>query len=826
MNVLSASFLRLLALAELVRPARAHFAALFSLCLFLALPSSATLGASLDEEILASVLEEPALSVNHHVPVWEQVAELRDDRVPDGEYEYFGRSVAVDGDMVAVGAPGRGELGEVSLFSRHAGGTVGWGRTAILDYPEDWQRASFGASVSLDGSTLAVGAPEAGPVPYAGQVLVYERVTYFWRLIRTLQAPGGQVMFQQFGTSVSLDGDHLVVGTWNDETGAPGQAHIFERDAGGTNNWGHVTALVSSTSTGRDEFGYSVAVHGDTAVVGAHRQSEVHVFGRDVGGVGNWGEVAVLTGTGHFGFSVSIHDDVLVSRSSGRAHVYRLAGTGAWELLKSLSVPGFKDLSVRDGVLVVGHGGASTMAHVFARHAGGIDNWGLVEALMTPASGSSAAGVSVATDGGLLVVGDLGGGEGERGIAMLFESGDSDADGIHDDEDACPPGVPDVDTDADTLPDCHDVADLGPVEDAVDAIEVKLDLLELDLGPVEEAVAAVEAKLDDGTSFVSDAELSAQVTVLADIVSSRADQESVDALEAKADALEVKLDESLDVAASSRADQESVDALEAKADALEVKLDESLDVAVSSRASQASVDELTGRFDVEVARLDDRLAVLQESVDVLEAKLDVLPCEMLLLFRQDVPGAPPLPPHHPCLGAGCDAAGFEGMGAGEVMNDQVAGMTISGSSDVLAFHSGAPSCGDDDLRTPGDGPGNLVPQRNVLVLAEDGSCQPDDAQDGGVLAIDFDEPRGVGFVGLLDIDENGGEIRTYDADGRLQLAVPIPAAGDGSWQSVDVGACQVSRLELELVGSGALTQVGCAECERRSRLGDGSGRER
>ncbi|MEM7246527.1 MAG: LamG-like jellyroll fold domain-containing protein [Acidobacteriota bacterium] len=436
--------------------------------------------------------------------------------------------------------------------------------------------------------------------------------------------------------------------------------------------------------------------------------------------------------------------------------------------------------------------------------------------------------------------------------------------------------------------DCLGAADLAPLEAAVDALEVKLDILEVDLSPVENAVAAVEAKLDDPTAFVSDAELDAQVAALdaaiatradqpsvdalevkADVleakldanldvsvstradqasvdaleakadalevkldesldaaVSSRADQESVDALEAKADALEVKLDESLDAAVSTRADQASVDALEVKADALEVKLDESLDVAVSSRASQASVDDLSSQLATEVARLEGDLAVLQESVDALEAKLDVLPCELLVLFRESMPGAPPLPPHHPCLGAGCDGAGFEGMGTGEVVTNQVPGMTIGGTSDVVVFNSGGPTCEDDDLQTPGDGPGNLVAQRSVLVLAEDGSCQPDDAEDGGLLTIDFDELRGVGFVGLLDIDEEGGEIRTYGDDGGLLVSVPIPAAGDGSWQSVDVGACNVQRIEIELVGSGALTQVGCSDCGRRARVEDVSGRSR
>ena len=75
----------------------------------------------------------------------------------------------------------------------------------------------------------------------------------------------------QFGRSVAISGDTAVVGAWLEDAGftGTGAAYLFRRDEGGADNWGEVTKLTASDAEARDFFGIDVAVSGDTAVVGA-----------------------------------------------------------------------------------------------------------------------------------------------------------------------------------------------------------------------------------------------------------------------------------------------------------------------------------------------------------------------------------------------------------------------------------------------------------------------------------------------------------------------------------------------------------------------------
>ena len=82
----------------------------------------------------------------------------------------------------------------------------------------------------------------------------------------------------QFGWSVAVSGDTAVVGAWLEDDGGSdaGAAYVFQRDQGGADNWGEVEKLTASDAEADDRFGGGVAVSGDTAVVGA--------IGKDAGG--------------------------------------------------------------------------------------------------------------------------------------------------------------------------------------------------------------------------------------------------------------------------------------------------------------------------------------------------------------------------------------------------------------------------------------------------------------------------------------------------------------------------------------------------------------
>lgn len=148
---------------------------------------------------------------------------------------------------------------------------------------------------------------------------------------------------------------------------------------------------------------------------------------------------------------------------------------------------------------------------------------------------------------------------------------------------------------------------------------------------------------------------------------------------------------------------------------------------------------------------------------------------------------------------------FEGFHSGEIVGNQYAsmGVTISsgdGHHPAMIFDSEHPTGGDRDLGT-----GDLG---NVLIVSEDGdSSDPDDNAHGGELRFDFDSPSSVHELTLLDIEESGGEIRLYDGDGELIREVAIPRDCDGGRQTLSIDTHGVSRMVVELAGSGAIDNV-------------------
>ena len=142
------------------------------------------------------------------------------------------------------------------------------------------------------------------------------------------------------------------------------------------------------------------------------------------------------------------------------------------------------------------------------------------------------------------------------------------------------------------------------------------------------------------------------------------------------------------------------------------------------------------------------------------------------------------------------------LAAGNIVTDQLEGITISTSAEhgVMIFDTNNPTGEDDDLAAEDLG--------NVLIISEDGDQDdPDDNATGGTIAIDFDEPSIVTKIGLLDIEEPGSFVSLFDAEGELIENIHIEPVGDGISFELDLPNSEVSRLELRLAGSGALTSL-------------------
>ncbi|MFK7883944.1 MAG: GC-type dockerin domain-anchored protein [Phycisphaerales bacterium] len=262
---------------------------------------------------------------------WSQTDQLEPDDVMVSDF--FGFAVGVSGDTLVSGAWGSDSLANLSgaayVFERDLGGADAWGQQAKLLAPDAGVGDVFGYSVAIDADTIAVGAPldDSSGFFEAGGVYIYTRdvATGDWSFLKKLIANDPNTD-AQFGFSLALDGDRLVVGSVGSSVqgNGSGAVYVFERAFGGADNWGQVTKLTGSDVDANDQFGQSVAVDGDRIVVGASKRNResvfsgaVFVFDRDFGGDGAWGESATFradepVNLQAFGGSVSIADGVIL----------------------------------------------------------------------------------------------------------------------------------------------------------------------------------------------------------------------------------------------------------------------------------------------------------------------------------------------------------------------------------------------------------------------------------------------------------------------------------------------------------------------------------
>jgi len=261
---------------------------------------------------------------------WSEVTKLLAS--DGGDAEQFGDSVSISGDRAIVGARFADGVitraGSAYIFERDSGGS--WSEVAKLSASDGQIFALFGISVSISDDRAIVGARQHKDVlgQVIGSAYIFERdLSGSWSEVSKLlasDAAAGDI----FGDSVSISDDRAIVGAFgNDDAGAiSGSAYIFERDSGGS--WSEVSKLLASDAAAGDQFGFSVSISGDRAIVGADRVSNAgevtagaaYIFERDSGG--SWSEVAKLLASDaaagdHFGFSVSISGDTAIVGARG-----------------------------------------------------------------------------------------------------------------------------------------------------------------------------------------------------------------------------------------------------------------------------------------------------------------------------------------------------------------------------------------------------------------------------------------------------------------------------------------------------------------------------
>lgn len=207
---------------------------------------------------------------------WSQQAILWADS--PGQSDFFSNSLAVSGDTVFVGAPFKdNSKGAVFIYQRNG---TSWSRQFTLQGSDAAADDRFGYSLSLSGDTLAIGAQfkaAAGGIPQgAGAVYIFEWNGTSWDQKALLSADNAGDS-DLFGTSVAVDGNTLVVGATrergpDDALFAAGAAYLFGRNG---STWHQLATLRPDVSAARDYFGISVGSLGDSLIVGAEEDGGV-----------------------------------------------------------------------------------------------------------------------------------------------------------------------------------------------------------------------------------------------------------------------------------------------------------------------------------------------------------------------------------------------------------------------------------------------------------------------------------------------------------------------------------------------------------------------
>jgi hypothetical protein len=210
----------------------------------------------------------------------------------------FGVSVALDGDYAVISSedyPANARDGIVYVFERDGSGN--WSEETSFGAPSASEEG-LGADIGISGSSAISGAPRSDA---SGEyALVIDRdASGTWTSTKIVSSDLGAD--DEFGSSVDISGDYAIVGAYRNDTAGSfsGAAYVFERSAGAWPTTETAKLVASDISSGI-QFGRAVAISGSYAAVGAPyradgalQQGAVYLFERD--GSGNWVETAILS---------------------------------------------------------------------------------------------------------------------------------------------------------------------------------------------------------------------------------------------------------------------------------------------------------------------------------------------------------------------------------------------------------------------------------------------------------------------------------------------------------------------------------------------------
>jgi hypothetical protein len=264
--------------------------------------------------------------------VWTQQAELTLNDGASGDT--FGDSVALSGNTAIVAAPVKtigSHIAQGAAYAYLLNGTH-WAQQAELTAGDGAAYDNFGHSVAISGNTAILGAPGKNG---RGAAYVFSFGGTSWIQQAELTAGDGATG-DLYGLSVAISGNTAIVGNRRSSRGA---AYVYSFDGA---TWSQQAELTASDGASGDNFGFSVGISGNTAIVGANwktvgsnvQQGAAYVYSLNGS---SWIQQAELTASDGaandtFGFSVAISGNAAIvgaqasNASRGAAYVYSLAG--------------------------------------------------------------------------------------------------------------------------------------------------------------------------------------------------------------------------------------------------------------------------------------------------------------------------------------------------------------------------------------------------------------------------------------------------------------------------------------------------------------------
>lgn len=269
---------------------------------------------------------------------WVFEQELVGSDAPDGAR--FGDAVAIAGSVAVVGAPGNGSVNSNAAYVFRFNGTSWTQEAKLQGVGGDHPSTATGSSVAITSTQDVIVLGDRAR--WGRACYVFRYASGVWSQEALLEKPDSSEPGGDFGTAVSISGTSLVVGDPSDN-GYQGAAYVFVKSDA---NWTHQQKLVAGDGAASDHFGWAVAISGERVLVGARAD--------DVGGLSDagsayvftrsdsaWSQQAHLTasdgapGDG-FGFSVALSGiSALVGATGhdggrGAAYLFRFDGTANW----------------------------------------------------------------------------------------------------------------------------------------------------------------------------------------------------------------------------------------------------------------------------------------------------------------------------------------------------------------------------------------------------------------------------------------------------------------------------------------------------------------